>query len=84
MVADESMLAVLHERDGKPTRAILRDGRSLIVYNIAWGYDIGDDWAHITSNISPSLEDVAVDFFYTSDVVQLDDVDTGDVLFRGQ
>ena len=63
--------------------ALLRDGRSLVVYNIAWGYDEGDDWAHVTSNISPSLAGVAVDFFCTSAVLRLDDVETGAVLFQG-
>ena len=63
--------------------ALLRDGRSLIVYNVAWGYDEGNDWAHVTTNISPSLAGVAVDFFYTSAVLRLDDAETGVVLFQG-
>lgn len=47
---------------------MLRDGRRLSVINVAWGYDIGDEYAHVTSNISPGIDGESVDFFFTSDV----------------
>jgi len=50
------------------TLVVLRDGRWLIVHNIAWGYDMGDQYAHITSNISPSMAGDPIDFFLTSGV----------------
>ena len=31
-------------------------------------YDIGDEFAHITSNISPNIDNCNVDFFYTTDI----------------
>jgi len=51
------------------------------VRNIAWGYDEGDDWAHITSNISPAIEGAPIDFFSTRDVLRIDDSETGETLF---
>lgn len=83
MAADESVLGVFQERDGRPTRALLRDGRSLVVHNIAWGYDDGDEWAHITSNISPRVQGFGIDFFHTSEVLSLTDAESGRVLFHG-
>lgn len=52
------MIALLRDRDGMPTTVTLRDGRELTVWNIAWGYDIDDDYAHITTNCSPSVADL--------------------------
>ena len=43
----------------------------LTVWNIAWGYDIGDEYAHITTNISPAMKDASVDFFYTNDILEI-------------
>lgn len=37
------------------------------------GYDEGDGFAHITTNISPSVAGANVDFFYTSDIVLVRD-----------
>jgi hypothetical protein len=75
------MLAAFKERDGRPTLVTLRDGRSMTVHNIAWGYDDGDEWAHVTSNISPAVVGAPIDFFYTSDVLRLDDAETGAAAF---
>ncbi|MDT4892338.1 MAG: hypothetical protein QOE97_1373 [Pseudonocardiales bacterium] len=60
--------------------ATLRDGTTLVVHNIAWGYDDGDDSAHVTTNISPRLDGTTIDFFCTSDVVSLADPQTGAAL----
>src|SRR5262245_18554217 len=47
--ADSELIALLRGRDGPPTDVPLRDGRRLRVFNIAWGYDDGDLWAHVTT-----------------------------------
>jgi hypothetical protein len=26
-----------------------------MVFNIAWGYDVGNEYSHVTSNVSPEL-----------------------------
>jgi hypothetical protein len=82
MAADDSMIAAFQDRDGLPALVTLRDGSSMIVYNIAWGYDEGDKWAHVTSNISPAVDNASVDFFYTSEVLRLNDAETGGIVFQ--
>jgi hypothetical protein len=81
---DESLISLFRDRDGRTTRVILRDGRLLTVLNIAWGYDMGDEFAHVTTNVSPSVEGTSIDFFYTSDVETVSDPSSGDVLFTAQ
>ena len=39
----------LHDRDGVETVVIRRDSRRRVVYDIAWGYDLGEKWAHVTT-----------------------------------
>lgn len=65
---DTALIDLLRERDGKRTTLITADGSRLVVYNIAWGYDMGDEFAHVTTNISPKVERASVDFFFTHDV----------------
>src|SRR5262245_46529230 len=81
---DAAVLQVLRERDGQPTEARLSDGRTMTVVNIAWGYDLGDEFAHVTTNVSPDVEGQEIDFFFTSEVESLADTTSGEVLFSGQ
>jgi hypothetical protein len=60
----------------------ISDGTVLIAHNIAWGYDMGDEYSHITTNASPFVDGQAVDLFFTNDVHRLVDPDSGDVLFE--
>ena len=46
------------------------------VLNIAWGYDAGDSYAHITTNISPSVPGFETDFFSTKEVIAVLDAVT--------
>jgi hypothetical protein len=79
---DEDILAVLQLRDGSPTKVMLADGSAALVFNIAWGYDIGDEYSHVTTNISPGVHGAQIDFFYTSEVTRLVDPLTDNVLFE--
>lgn len=65
---DESLIALLNERNSLPTEVVLADGRRLHVRNIAWAYDMGDEFAHITTNCSPFVDRLPIDFFFTSEV----------------
>ncbi|MEV6599888.1 hypothetical protein AB0M36_23985 [Actinoplanes sp. NPDC051346] len=76
-VLDEDLVKLLRDRDGVETVVMLQDGRRLVVYDIAWGYDLGDQWAHVTTNISPGREGAAVDLFWTSEVDSVIDPDAG-------
>lgn len=71
--SDNDLIALLVRRDGQRTLIELRDGRRLSVVNIAWGYDMGDEHAHVTTNVSPSLKGEPIDFFFTNEVVAVQD-----------
>lgn len=46
----------------------MRSGLIYKVHNIVWGYDIGDMYAHVTTNISPSVPESSADLFSTKDI----------------
>ena len=76
-------LEVLRKRSPQITDVRLGDGRVLRVHNVAWGRDRGDDYDHVTTNISPSpSEEHTVDFFFTSEIEALIDPETESVLFE--
>ena len=54
-----------------------------MIFNIAWGYDIGDEFSHVTTNVSPDVAGAEIDFFSTEDVASVVDPETGGVLFQG-
>ena len=79
---DEAVLEVLQERDGVASQVMLSDGRLLVVFNIAWGYGLGERFAHVTTNISPGVEAAVVDVFSTALVEAIIEPDDGAVLYR--
>ena len=68
---DNEIHEQLKRRYGIETEIVLKDGTKLIVWNIAWGYDLGDNFAHITTNISPNIENAEIDFFYTNEIEEI-------------
>lgn len=68
MIKDSQIIEIFKSLDDKEAFVTLHDGRELVVWNIAWAYDTADDFAHITSNISPSKEGTTIDLFYTSEI----------------
>ncbi|WP_019928305.1 hypothetical protein [Nocardia sp. BMG111209] len=77
--ADRTILRLLRDRDrdGVPSEVVLRDGSRLLTFNISWGYDPKGATAQVATNISPSIEGVAVEFFTTNAVVAINDPETG-------
>jgi hypothetical protein len=45
----------------------MRDASVLIVFAIAWGYDMGERFADVTTNVSPDVTGASVDLFWTTD-----------------
>jgi hypothetical protein len=80
---DDALIALLRQRDGLDTEVVLRDGRRVVVRNIAWGYDDSDDWAHVTTNVSPEVRGHSIDFFFTNDVAAVLDPPTGARIYDG-
>jgi hypothetical protein len=62
------LINLLVAHGGTPTLVCFLEGDNLIVHNIAWGYDLGDEYAHVTTNVSPSLPSAPIDFFITDGV----------------
>jgi hypothetical protein len=80
-VKDGKLIDLFKDRDGKPTTVKLFNKAVITVWNIAWGYDMDDEYANITSNISPSIEGATIDFFSTSDVLEISDSESEKILF---
>jgi hypothetical protein len=78
---DASMIALLVARDGLETTVKLADSSVGRVLNISWGYDTGDEYAHVTTNCSPFSNDHPIDFFFTNEVEEIADGRNGDVLW---
>jgi hypothetical protein len=77
---DVDVINLLMKRDGIPTRVTLANGRELTVHNIAWGYDTGDEHAHVTTNISPEVDGASIDLFFTNDIRSVSDPASGETL----
>ena len=78
----KAIVKILEKRCGQLTVAHLANGKVLKVKDIVWGYDMGDDFAHITTNISPPQDEAEVDFFYVNEVSKLLDPETGKIIYE--
>jgi hypothetical protein len=78
--ANIEVITLLSSRDGIPTLVALNNGSNCTVHNIAWGYDIGDEHAHVTTNVSPKIDGASIDFFFTSDIQSITDPSSGETL----
>jgi hypothetical protein len=74
-------LDVLIHREFRRSRVFLRDGRVCVTHNVAWGFDLGVEVAHITTNGSPFQPGLPIDLFHADEIVRIEDADTGVVLF---
>lgn len=78
--ADTELIELLQQRDGLLTTVRLKDGSTHVVRDIAWGYDLGDEYAHITTNVRPGGEALPIDFFHSDAIVSLVDTGSGKTL----
>lgn len=78
------IVRLLEERMGQPTEVVLRDGRAIVVHNIAWGLDPGEGWEHLSINVTPRVPGARFDFVRTSEIARVVDPATGEVLFGRQ
>ena len=79
---DNELIDLLSKRVGINTDVILNDATRLSVLNIAWGYDDGDAHAHVSTNVSPSVPEMSLDFFFTYEVSAVVDPVSGVTLFE--
>lgn len=78
----KTIVKILEKRCGHLTEVQLGNGKLLNVNNITWGYDMGDDFAHITANINSIQESMEIHFFYVNEVSKLLDPETGKIIFE--
>ncbi len=48
---------------------VLDDGRRVRVLDIAYGYDWGDEYAHVLTNMNPESSGMSLEFFYTDQLL---------------
>ncbi len=81
-------LDILVHRCGTWSRVHLVNEDVCMTLDVGWGYDRGDDVAHITTNCSPgpSPDDELpfqhhIDDFRADEITKIEDVETGTILF---
>ena len=77
---DARIIQLLADRAGAPTRVHLVDGQVLEGLNVSWGYDLDDPYAHVSTNVSPSMDDdqsFPFEFFFTHSVSRISDPEDG-------
>ena len=77
---DKELIQLLHTRDGIATEILLKNGEKKKVWNIAEGYDLGEAYANLTTNCSPSIEGTPIEIINTSEISQIIDPSTKEVL----
>jgi hypothetical protein len=86
-LSHQRALDILVHRCGEWSQVTLRDGKVCAVFDVGWGYDLGQDVAHITTNCSPGPdpEDVEFpfecDFFLADQISRIVDLETNALLF---
>ena len=81
MIKDEHIIKIFKTTDQIEKMVFLDNNSVLTVWNIAWGYDIGDEFAHITTNISPEIKNSDIDYFYTNEIQKIEDLTNGKILY---
>ena len=77
----KTIVKILEKRCGQTTTVYLEDGKKLRVNDIAYGYDLGDEFAHITTNISPPKDGIEIDFFYVNEVIKIEDPEIDKIIY---
>ena len=79
---DTAILELLQRRTGMATIAKMKNGSSIMIWNIMYSYDfIGAGYAHIMTNVTPSIKGEKTDVCSTSDIVKLIDPVTGNSIY---
>ena len=81
MIKDQHIIEIFKTTDQLEKAVYLGNNTILKVFNIAWGYDIGYDFAHITTNISPEIRNSDIDYFYTNEIQKIEDRTNGSILY---
>ena len=78
----EHITSILDSRVGLLTEVRLVSGQTFVVHNVAAGRDMGVDFDHFTTNISPAPTGPhTIDFFHADQVASITAKESGAVLF---
>jgi hypothetical protein len=78
----ELVTSILESRSGLLTEVLLVSGQTFVVHNVAAGRDMGVDFDHFTTNISPTpVGSHTIDFFHADQVASITAMESGNVLF---
>jgi transcriptional regulator with XRE-family HTH domain len=79
---DTAILELLQRRTGTPTIAKMKNGSSITIWNIMCSYDfVGAGYAHIMTNVNPTIKGEKIDVCSTSDMTELIDPATGNGIY---
>jgi len=78
---DINIIDLFKQNDGKLLLITLENNDLIRIWNIAWSYDIGDEYVHVTTNISPEKENESVEYFFTNEIMKISDSD-GKILYQ--
>ena len=82
MIKDKDIIKIFNSHDGIPLEVTVKSMKKHIVLNIAWGYDDGDEYSHISTNISPSIDGYDFDFFYSNEILKIYNTKNKETVFE--
>jgi HTH-type transcriptional regulator / antitoxin HigA len=81
---DQPLVQLLEERTGKATVARLKDGKEITIWDVMPGRRIYDPCAFLIVNVKSKMAGVESHTFYTSEIGELVDCDSGGVIYRAE
>lgn len=81
MIRDQHIIEIFKTTDQLEKTVYLDNNSILTVFNITWGYDFEDEYAHITTNISPEIKNLDIDYFYTNEIFKIEDRINGKIMY---
>ena len=78
----KTIVKILEKRCGLETIVTLDTNQVLSVWDIAWGYDLGAEFAQITTNCSPPRDELPIDSFHANEVIRLFDPETNAAIWQ--
>jgi hypothetical protein len=79
---DDNIIQCFRSFDNEKIVVKLKDGKSFMVWNVAYNYDMGDKFAQITTNINPLIEDASIDSFCTDEIIEMINAENEEVIFK--
>lgn len=79
---DKILIETITDLDGHELIVYLKNGEIKKVWNIGWGYDEGDDYAHIITNASPFINGASIDVFFSNDIARIIKMENNETIYK--